>query len=235
MKRLSALFLILLPFCVQAQELEYRMEVGGAVGTDFYLGDVCAVPFKHPSVMGGILLRNVLNPRMVVKSNLAFGHLRGNSSGTFIPSDAYQEAAAGGNPAYVSFKRNVVDFGAQFEMNFWGFGTGEGYKGNRRCTPYATAGLGFTLAMGGGGGTNVGLNFPIGVGVKYKLKPRVNVGAEWTFRFTTTDALDVNGGQASLSHPYGIKAVGLKNKDAYSFLMVFMTYDIGPKYRQCNN
>ena len=87
----------------------------------------------------------------------------------------------------------------------------------------------------GGGGTRGGLNLPLGLGVKYKLKPRLNVGAEWTFRFTTTDALDVNKGQATLAHPYGIKSVGLKNKDAYSFLMLTLTYDIMAKCRDCHN
>ena len=38
-----------------------------------------------------------------------------------------------------------------------------------------------------------------------------------------------------LIHPYGIKSVGLKNKDCYSFTMVYVSYDICPKYRRCNN
>ncbi len=225
----------LMPQSLKAQDEEYRMEIGGGLGTDFYLGDVSSTPFKNPSVMAAFLLRRNLNPRMGLKANLAYGHLRGNSGGRFIPADATSLTPEGGQPAYVSFKRNVLDLGVQYEMNLWGYGLGYDYQEVRRFTPYITAGFGFTLAMGGGGGTAFGVNFPVGVGVKYKLKSRLNVGLEWTFRFTTTDALDKNGGQATLDQPFNIKSSGFKNKDAYSFLMLTLTYDISPKCKECHN
>lgn len=234
MKRLLIALFILLPHALRAQELEYQLELGASLGPSFYLGDVSSTPFKHMGAMGGVIARRVFNPRMVVKGNLALGHISGNSNGIFIPADANTQTVAGGTPTQVSFKRNLIDLGAQFEMNFWGYGTGEGYKGNSRITPYAVAGLGFTLALGGGH-TDFAVNAPIGLGVKYKLKPRVNVGAEWTFRFTTTDKLDVTDTSLQLDAPYGIQSVGFKNKDCYSFLMLFVTYDLCPKYRKCNN
>lgn len=218
-----------------AQEVEYQMEMGAGAGACFYLGDANSKPYAHTSAMGGFIVRKIFNPRMCVKGNLAMGHLSGNSKGIYIPTDPESKTPEGGEPTQVSFQRNVLDLGAQFEMNFWGFGTGEGYKGNSRITPYALAGMGFTLAPGGGG-TAFGLNLPVGVGVKYKLKPRLNVGLEWTMRFTTSDALDVSSKTGtSLSAPYGIHSIGLKNKDCYSFTMVYLTYDMCPKYRKCNN
>lgn len=229
-----SLVLFLFSFNAHAQELEYQMELGGALGPSFYLGDVSSAPFKHTSVMGGVVARRVFNPRMVLKGDLAFGHISGNSDGYYIPVNAASETVDGGLPTQVSFKRNLIDLGAQFEFNFWGYGTGEGYKGNSRITPYVTAGVGFTLALGGGS-TNFALNAPIGAGVKYKLKPRVNVGAEWTVRFTTTDKLDVTNTSRQLDAPYAIQSSGFKNKDCYSFLMLFITYDMCPKYRKCNN
>jgi len=236
MKRLLlGLSVLVACLSISAQEDVYQAEIGGALGSDFYLGDINSTPFKHASVMGGVLVRKIFNPRMALKGDLAFGHLKGSSEGYYIPTDAYSPGADGGLPTTVKFKRNVVDLGAQFEFNFWGYGMGKAYENKSRITPYALAGMGFTLATGGGGGTNFGLNFPVGVGVKYKLKPRLNLGLEWTFRFTTTDALDVNGGQTALSHPYAIHSVGLKNKDAYSFLMVSLTYDICPKCKECHN
>lgn len=219
----------------QAQnEVEYQMEIGGGAGACFYLGDVNRRPFWHPSGMMGAIVRRVFNPRMVLKGDLAFGHLSGNSGNRFIPTDASSETADGGQPTYVKFSRNVLDLGAQFEFNFWGYGMGQSYKGNSRITPYATLGAGFTLAPGGGG-TRFAFNIPVGVGVKYKLKPRVNVGAEWTVRFTTTDALDITKTNKQLDDPYSMNSSGFKNKDCYSFFMVFMTYDMCPKYRKCNN
>lgn len=234
----SALILLSLflgALSVGAEDLEYEMELGGSLGTSFYLGDVNSTPFAHLSGMGGIVARRVFNPRMALKGNLSVAHLSGKSDGYFIPSDPNSGTAAGGEAVNVSFKRNVIDLGAQFEMNFWGYGMGHTYKNHSRITPYALAGMGFTLAPGGAE-TALALNLPVGVGVKYKVRPRLNIGLEWTMRFTTSDALDAGSKEMSqLIHPYGIKSVGLKNKDCYSFTMVFVTYDLCPKYRKCNN
>lgn len=234
----SALILLSLflgALSVGAEDLEYEMELGGSLGTSFYLGDVNSTPFAHLSGMGGIVARRVFNPRMALKGNLSVAHLSGKSDGYFIPSDPNSGTAAGGEAVNVSFKRNVIDQGAQFEMNFWGYGMGHTYKNHSRITPYALAGMGFTLAPGGAE-TAFALNLPVGVGVKYKVRPRLNIGLEWTMRFTTSDALDAGSKEMSqLIHPYGIKSVGLKNKDCYSFTMVFVTYDLCPKYRKCNN
>lgn len=225
---------VLLPLKGWTQDLEYQLELGGALGTCFYTGDASSAPFKHTSAMGGVLARRVLNPRMVVKGDLAMGHISGSTEGIFIPADATSLTPEGGELVRLKFKRNLIDLGAQFEFNFWGYGLEGGYKGHSPITPYATAGVGFTLAFGGGG-ANLALNAPIGLGVKYKLMPRVNVGAEWTMRFTTTDKLDVTNTSAQLEHPYGVESAGFKNKDCYSFLMLFVTYDLCPKYRKCNN
>ena len=89
--------------------------------------------------------------------------------------------------------------------------------------------------MGGGAGACGGLNIPVGIGVKYKLKPRVNLGFEWTMRFSSTDKLDATPDGTQLKDPYGVKSSMFKNKDSYSFAMFFITYDMFPKYRKCNN
>ncbi len=219
----------------EQDELEYRMELGVGVGTCFYLGDVNKTPFSDLSAMGGVVLRRIFNPRMCVKGNVALGHIRGSSGGYFLPNDPNSGTPEGGTPCTVSFSRNVIDVGAQFEMNFWAYGMSGGYKENNRITPYALAGMGITVGMGGGGSTCGALNLPVGVGVKYKVRPRLNLGLEWTMRFTTSDNLDDTGAGTTLMHPYGVKSVGLKNKDCYSFLMMSVTYDLSPKYRKCNN
>lgn len=224
-------------FCLAAkaeEEVEYKMDMGAGLGGCFYLGDANGTPFADLSMMGAITARRILNPRMAVKANIAFGHIHGKSEG-FIPADAYSETAEGGLPTKVKFSRNVMDIGAQFELNFWGFGTGVGYKGNSRITPYILAGAGVTLGMGGHGGLCGAMNIPVGVGVKYKLKPRVNIGFEWTMRFTTTDKLDATASGTQLNDPYGVKSAMFKNKDCYSFAMFFITYDMFPKLRKCNN
>lgn len=235
-KHLYILLLALVPLSMMANDddLEYKLEVGGGLGPCFYIGDANHTPFAKMSAMGGVMVRRVFNPRMVLKSNLAMGNVYGNSKGTFIPTDSNTPGAEGGVPTTVHFKRNLMDLGAQFEFNFWGYGMDKGYKGFSRITPYITLGVGATLIFGGGG-VNAGMNFPMGLGVKYKACPRVNIGAEWTFRYTTSDKLDWRKSAPQLSEPYNTESTFFKNKDSYSFFWLFITYDMCPKLRRCNN
>lgn len=233
-KWLLHIFLLLLPVAVHAQDLEYEVELGGALGACSYLGDISSSPLSHLGAMGGVVGRKNLNQRMVLKGNLYCGHISGDSKGFYIPTDVEGMTPEGGEPASVKFQKNLLDLGVQYEQNFWGYGLGAGYKELSRITPYATIGLGFTLAFGSGN-TNVALNVPVGLGVKYKIMPRVNVGAEWTVRFTTTDKLDVTQGSKQLDAPYGIQSSGFKNMDCYSCLLFSVTYDLCPKLRKCNN
>ena len=85
-------------------------------------------------------------------------------------------------------------------------------------------GLGFTY-----GNKTVTMNIPIGFGVKYKLKERVNVGFDWCMHFSMSDKLD------GISDPYSIKGGFLKNKDSYCLTKVYLSFDLCPRYRECNN
>lgn len=234
-RQVLLLILMAFPLSLAAQDdEEYRMEIGGGAGTDFYLGDVSSTPFRKPSVAAALLWRRNFNPRMGLKANLAMAHLRGASGKRFIPADASTPGAEGGMPVAVDFKRAVLDLGAQYELNFLGYGLGQEYQNMRRWTPYVAVGLGVSLAVGGGESAAFALNIPVGLGVKYKIRPRLNAGVEWSFRLTTTDELDA-GGQATLAHPYNIKGKGFKNKDAYSMLLLTLSYDISPKCKTCHN
>lgn len=209
------------------QDLEYKMEAGGAVGGSYYLGDANFTGlFKEMSGMGGIVARYNLNPRMAIKGNLVAAGIAGTTKGNeyHIPGNSD-----------IDFSRTLYDLGAQFEYNFFPYGSGGGYKRLYRLTPYITMGMGFTYA--GKPVDNVfTVNFPIGAGIKYKIADRLNLGCELTFRFSMSDQLDVTAkGTTTLDDPLGIKSSGMKNKDSYSFLCLFLTYDIMPKYRKCNN
>ena len=226
-QRVSAVFLLLT--CVHmaaAQELEYKMELGGMAGGCFYLGDAnYLTPFKHTAMAGGVLARYNFNPRMAVKGDLAIGRIKGTTEGQ-----------ANKFPyANTAFSRNVYELSSQFEYNFFAYGTGAGYKDSRKLAPYIQAGFGLTYAPKPVHHV-LALNIPMGIGVKYKLAHRLNVGAEWTIRFTTSDRLDVTqASELQLDDPYGIESKGLKNKDSYSMLMLYISYDMFPKYRKCNN
>ena len=212
---------------MEAQELlEYRWDIGGGIGACYYLGDVNSTPFAGGNIMATMTLRRNFNSRMALKMNLAYGRYGGTSQGYYLPETSGSTTQS----ADVRFGGNVVDIGAQFELNFWGFGIGPGYKNLSRITPYLVLGTGATLGVTQSA-TSFGINFPVGVGVKYKIKHRLNLIFEWTHRFTTIDKLD----GVKLDDPYYIESSGLKNRDTYSFFMFTLTYDISPKYRLCNN
>ena len=213
---------VVMPACA-GDDLEYKWDVGGSLGLCYYLGDANSTPLRGSSVMAAVNFRRNFNPRMALKTSLSFGRYSGKG---FVP----EEHGVASPLIEVDFKGNVVDLGTQFELNFWGYGMGPGYKKLSRITPYMLLGFGLTIGSTSDGGC-FGVNFPVGGGIKYKVKPRLNLAFEWSVHFSTTDKLD----GVKLSDPYYLKSSGIKNKDAYSFFMLSLSYDISPKLRKCNN
>lgn len=210
----------------RADGLEYRYEVGATVGACTYYGDANYLsPLDNFNVMGGALFRYNINPRMAVKANAVISRISGKtaSSGNTFP---------GGD---VEFGRMLYELGAQYECHFFAYGDGSGYKRSHRVAPYILAGLGVTYTPAPAKHVFTP-NIPVGIGLKYKVMPRLNVGCELSYRFTFSDNLDVTRRAGTvLDDPYGIDSGIMKNKDGYSFLSLFVTYDLSPKYRKCNN
>lgn len=211
---------------VRADGLEYRYEVGVMAGAGSYYGDAnYTSPLNNFGFMGGALFRYNINPRMAVKADFAVARISGTTVGgdnTFPGGDA-------------GFARMLYELGAQYECHFLAYGDGTGYKQSRRVAPYFLVGLGLTYAPAPAKHLFTP-NVPVGIGLKWKVAPRLNFGCELSYRFTFSDNLDVvNGEGAVLDDPYGINSGLMKNKDGYSFLSVFLTYDLSPKYRKCNN
>ena len=203
---------------LRAQELEYALELGAMGGPSFYMGDAQLNAFyKNVTMAGALMGRYNINPRMALKFDLGYGRVKGNAlkgSNKFpdIPEQKWV------------FNNSLIDLGCQFEINFWGYGMGNSYKGHRRFTPYIQMGLGFTHCNDA-----LTMNIPVGFGIKYKIRPRWNVGLDWSMRFSMSDKLD------GIEDPYHIKSGFLKNKDSYSWTMIYVSYDLCPKYRKCNN
>lgn len=225
---LAAAFLLLAAtHMAKAQELEYKMELGAMGGGCYYMGDAnCTTPFRNMAMTGGVLARYNINPRMAIKGNLAVGQIKGNTQGL---DNRFP------NEEHCAFSRNIYELDAQFEYSFFAYGTGAGYKDSHRLAPYISGGIGLTYAPKPAKHV-AALNIPLGIGVKYKAAKRINIGAEWNVRITTSDQLDVtNTSGLQLKDPYGITSKGIKNKDSYSQIVLFVTYDMFPKYRKCNN
>ena len=223
-KIFASVVLLCIAFAVRGQGLEYRYEVGGMVGASCYYGDANYSSFmKNMNVMGALVGRYNINPRMAVKADFAVAGISGSTEGieNKYPGDVME------------FGRVLYELGAQYEYNFWAYGEEGGYKGCKRVVPYVFAGLGCTLAFKPAVFT---ANIPLGLGVQCKVVSKLNVGCELSYRFSLSDRLDVANKTAShLKDPYGIKSGFLKNKDSYSFISLFVTYDLSPKYRKCNN
>ncbi len=216
--RLASAFVLLCAsaFCV-AQELEYKYEIGVLGGASFYLGDANTnVLYRDTKLGGGAMFRYNINPRKSLKFNLALGGISGDASksGNYIPPKDGE--------AYV-FNNTVWDLGCQYELSFWGYGLGRSYKGTKRLTPYIQFGAGFCYCK------ELSMDIPVGFGIRYKAAERWNVGLDWTMRFSMTDSLD------GIEDPYKIKSGFLKNKDSFCWTMLYVSYDICPKLRKCNN
>lgn len=217
--RVVASILMMLPLtAVYAQELEYALELGVMAGPLTYYGDCnYTSPFKNMNVGAAVFGRYNLNQRMALKFDVAYGKVSGDAmkSDNKFPANPTQQW---------KFSNPLVDVACQYELSFWAYGTGGSYKGSHRLAPYIQMGLGLTACN-----KAVALNIPLGIGVKYKFAPRWNCGADFSVRFTTSDKLD------GIEDPYRISSGGFKNKDSYSMLMFYVSYDLCPKYRKCNN
>lgn len=219
MKRTFAILMMIAVFAVNAMAQDYRFEIGAALGTSGYLGDVNRGNFlRNPGVSGGALFRFIKDYRWAFKGSFNVATISGNSSAeksVFVDGRTYE------------FKSTLFDLGGQAEFNFFNFGIGSKYKNLKRLTPYLTLGLGVTMASCSGS-TAVAMNLPMGVGVKYKLKERLNLGAEFTMRKCFGDKID------GLSDLNGIKSSFAKNTDWYSLIQVSVTYEFGKRCRVCH-
>lgn len=222
MKRLLLLLLPLFALTASGQndETVYRLELGGGIG--FGTG--------HTDLKGkwdanvAAIARFPLNPRMAVKTQLAYLNLKGSTEGqkNFYP--ALPDTPGTDRLAY-SVSDAVIDASALYELHFLPYGYLHDYKGHCRLVPYLQMGFGLTYGKAGKAFT---ANIPLGVGVKYKVAERLNLGLDWLVHFTLSDKLD------GLEAPLGISSSGFRNKDHYSALSLTLTYDLNPRCPTCN-
>lgn len=226
MVRLKSLTIVAMLTCclsAAAQDDGYFMEFGLGGGGSFYMGDANAELYNNTNGVFSFVARYNVNPRFSLKANLAAAGISGSTDGSYgtLPGDG------------LKFSRTLYDFGVQIEWGFCGYGM-DGWDGTRRLAPYGLLGIGMTYAPEPAR-NDFGANFPIGLGVRYKLSERVNIGLEWSMRFSTSDRLDVTADSGtSLENPFMIKGKGIKNKDSYSFTMLYVTFDIFKRPCNCN-
>ena len=223
-KLVSLIFLLLSCSYAVAQEEGYLMEIGLGGGGSFYMGDANSRLYNNTNGVFSLIARYNANSRFSLKADLAAAGISGSTENSYgiLPGDE------------VKFSRTLYDFGVQMEWGFCGYGM-EGWSGSRRLAPYGLLGIGMTFAPKPAQ-NDFAANFPVGLGLRYKLSERVNIGLEWTMRFSTSDRLDVTHTTGtSLQDPFMIKGKGIKNKDSYSFTMLYVTFDVFKRPCHCND
>lgn len=205
---------------------DYKYEIGGMAGLNFYMGDANKTKLYNDvgPTIGGVFRYN-MDLRWSMKSNLIMGQISGDTK-NFENAFPFEQQ--------VSFKRMFWELGTQIEFNFFNYSDQFGYLGAKRFSPYVFTGFGLTLANGEK--TFFDANIPIGIGLKYKIKKRLNLGFEFSLRRLFSDTFDVtqNGG-LQLNDPYKIKSSFFKNKDWYSLTMFSVTWNFGSRPCPCLN
>ncbi len=171
------LFITLIIFTTNnlfAQKL--NIEPGITIGTSYYLGDINHTrQFYSPGLTIGLAFRHSFNEHYAIRLNILKAKISG--SDTDFPS-IYQQTRAH------TFVNNIYEFGLQAEFNFFEFNS----RIKKSSAPYITAGL--ALAVSNSFQT-FSLAIPMGIGYKYSATKRLTFSAEWVFRNTTTDNLDL--------------------------------------------
>jgi Domain of unknown function (DUF6089) len=211
MKRLflagAAFFCFILPAGAQQDNsYVYQGEFGISAGASQYFGDLNPdYHFNTPKPAFGIYFRKQLTDYIAVRIAGHFAQLG--------YSDIYNTQNAFYLRRNLSFNTNVWELGLQGDFNFFRFIPGDG---DHRSTPYLTFGIGMfsfdpyaylngqkyylrELGTEGQGSSaypnrkpysNIAAYIPLGLGYKYNLNPKMNIGIEIVYRFTTTDYLD---------------------------------------------
>lgn len=223
---LLAMGIFLLISTVNGRAQEYKYEIGGATGSSFYMGDANRTKFyHHPGIAGGVLFRYNINFHWGIKTGLFAGNVSGRSdkSGNIFPHGQQS-----------SFHRTLAELGGQVEFNFFPYSDRYAYLGTKPYTPYLFTGIGVTYATGDN--LFIDANIPFGMGFKYKLKNRMNIGIEFSMRKLFGDDFDVTEKTTgwNLDSPYGIESSLLKNRDWYSFTMIFLTWEFGIREDPCH-
>ena len=217
--------ILFLPSGVKGQT--YRMEFGFLGGSSFYMGDANNEElFNDAHSSYGLLARYNLNGRFALKANAILAGISGSTQGN---------ALAFMNGMDISFSRRIVDAGVQLEMNFYDYGVPDFQPGSSKISSYILLGFGITGYESEK--QDVCANIPIGLGVKLKILPRVNLGCEWTFRKTFADNLDYSASSTGFQLQDSWSGVDSwnKNKDWYSTLMIYLSYDLFGIGSKCFN
>jgi hypothetical protein len=190
----------------QYESIVQEGEIGISAGGAHYFGDLNPdAHLNHPTVAFGAFFKKQFGNYVALKVAAHFA--------TLGYSDIYNKQNEFDLRRNLSFNTNIEEVTLQGDFNFFKFIPGDP---RYRFTPYITFGVGafaydpytyyqgqkvYLRALGTEGqgsaaypkrkpyGT-MAVCFPLGVGFKYSFNPKMNLGLEICYRFTTTDYID---------------------------------------------
>ena len=214
MKKNIIITLIGIFFVLNLNAQKFNIQPGITLGASYYLGDLNHTKqFYSPGFTAGITLRHRISNHYAVKINILRIPLSGNDAD--FPS-IYQQLRGH------SFKNVIYELGAQYEINFLSYNSFT----KKSQTPYLTLGFGIAAANSFQIITPV---IPMGIGYKYSPVKKMTVSAEWCFRNTFTDKLDL----LEQTNPYQKQLTKTKNNDWYSIAGIAITYNLQSEKKWC--
>lgn len=214
-----------------------KIEAGPLAGISWYNGDLNSQQLfykVHPSLRG--IIRYSLNDRIAFRGGLQYVKISGS-----YPSSLNGIHLRSLSDDPYSFKRNVGDFSTLMEINFFSFD--HPHNPASIFTPYIAFGLGAIyydsykeVSNNNGKKSTIILSLPFGIGVKWKANNWLNLGADWSFRKTFADDLDLVGSNTPVdpSDPFGFDESKLThNNDWISVFGIYATFNIFSKREKC--
>ena len=210
MKKLVIPFVLLILFSAagfaQMESTVQEGEFGLTGGAAHYFGDLNPdAHLNRPKIAVGAFYRRQFGPYVALRISGHYAQLG--------YSDVYNTQNEFYHRRNLSFNTDIWELAVVGDFNFFKFIPGDA---RYRYTPYISFGIGafsynpyayyqgqkvFLRPLGteGQGSAaypdrkpygSIAACFPLGVGIKYNLNPKINVGFEITYRFTTTDYID---------------------------------------------
>jgi len=211
-KGLVFIIFIFILFNGKSQNLNF--EPGITIGTSYYLGDVNhSRQFYSPSLTYGLAIRHSFNDYYAVRLNILKAKITGNDADF---SNLYQQTRA------YSFTNNIFEIGVQTEFNFLDFNSNI----RKSNAPFITGGLAIAISNSF---SNYTLAIPIGIGYKYSPSKKLTLSAEWVFRITASDKMDL-----LLPNDSNSKQITKNNNnDWYSIAGITITYNLKSDKKWC--
>lgn len=179
-------------------------EIGGMIGTAYYVGDLNPVNHIPTQISpgGGLIYRYNFNDRVSFKANVLYSRIYGRDS------DSKDDWAKNRN---LSFRSDIFEVSGQIEVNFLTYEIGDR---KRPSSPYLFAGLSVfrfnpqaeyndrwidlqPLGTEGQGIEGMDsrynltqISIPFGIGFKFNIWKNIGGAVEWGMRRTFTDYLD---------------------------------------------